>query len=44
MQDDLSSILSEREVEEMKERIADKEEFIRELEEQLADIDKTIGE
>lgn len=44
MQDDLSTILSEREVEEMKDRIAEKEEFIQELEVQLAEIDKTIEE
>ncbi len=44
MQDDLSTILSEREVEEMKDRILDKEEFIQELEAQLAELDKTIGE
>ena len=44
MQDELPTILSQREAEEMEDRIQEKEEFIQELEAQLAELDKALEE
>lgn len=44
MQDDLISILSEREYENTQAQIEEKKAFVAELEEQLAELDKTINE
>lgn len=43
MKDEIVGLLGQRAIDEMEEDIADKEEFIKELEEQLADIDKTLA-
>ena len=43
MQNDIIGLIGERAINDMEEQIADKKEFIRELEEELADIDKTLA-
>lgn len=44
MQDEMVGLLGQRAIDEMEERIEEKKEFIQQLEGELADIDKTLGE
>lgn len=44
MQDEIVGLIGERAIEEMEDRIEEKKEFIKQLEEEIADIDKTLAE
>lgn len=44
MQDELVGLLSQREYDDMVERIEDKKDFIAELEEQLSEMDQALNE
>ncbi|MFR6487453.1 MAG: DUF349 domain-containing protein [Clostridium sp.] len=43
MQEEIVGLIGQRAIDDMEDRIEDKKEFIRELEEELADIDKSLG-
>ena len=44
MQDEMVGLLGQRAIDEMEERIEEKKEFIQQLEEELADIEKRLNE
>lgn len=44
MQDEIVGLIGERAIQEMEDRIEEKKEFIKQLEEEIADIDKTLAE
>lgn len=43
MQEEIVGLIGQRAIDDMEDRIEDKKEFIRELEEELADLDKSLG-